>query len=206
MCSSPCKTKTCKLCMSASNWTLQLRVCKSVQVWFQRQFWLGDTKHAVFQLLYWCSMGAPKNKVEYSTGGSAWCSSIIPSARISWGFRGCRAAELVPDLMSWCASLSQNRTTVKWIPLLDVARPSSSISNTVNRLYEFTILILTSQQLMVHNLPHHPSSEVGHVFLWIKEKSWATFRPLSWWWPVTVHLLCWCGLWLPVWMWLACLW
>lgn len=57
----------------------------------------------------------------------------------------------------------------KWILLSNVAQSPlpSRISNIISGRYKF---IQTSQQLMVHNLPNHPSSEVGHVFLWIKEK------------------------------------
>ena len=142
--------------------------------WSQKKFWLGNTKHAVRS----CCIDAPwvhhkTTKWSRVLGGSGWCSGIIPSAKISWGLRRCRVAELVPDLMSWCASLSQNRTCGSCSSAIVTTRFFFLIIIIIitNPLYKFKILMLTSQQLVVHNLPHHPSSEVGHVFLWIQKRA-----------------------------------
>lgn len=201
----PVWQKTCKRCTSAPNLRLRLRV------WFVSQYKCDFKNSSGWAIqntqCFSCYTDVPlvHQKVKWirGLGGNAWCSSNAPSAKISWVLRGCRAAELVPDLMSWCAGLSQNRT-----PEVDPADVRSSattrIFNFVSRLYKFTILILTSQQFMVHKLPNHPFSEVGHVFLWTKERSRKPF--LGHYQDDYQINLWWCGLWLPVWMWLACLW
>lgn len=72
-------------------------------------------------------------------------------------------AELVPDQMSWCESCSQN-SSLPSVSLFPGSKTQPS-SWCVRQLYNFTIVILTSQQLVVYNLPNHPFSEIWHMFL-----------------------------------------
>ena len=114
-------TKTCKLCVSASNWTLQLRVWSVSQ--YKCEFRIDSGWVVENTQCFSCYTDAPwwhrnTNKLESKTGRQCLAASAVScqptAAEGCVGLRGWRVAELVfPDpVMSWCASFSQDNTTV----------------------------------------------------------------------------------------------